>query len=382
MLIHQGAIATVVPASAEEMPFDESGTIHIAGKSYRLSEIEQITFSRNAPTAHTVGIEYAESEARVTVSADIADYLTIKVNGGHVGILVSPDYLQEIQYVLSGTCSDGSFWMDGEFKAGITMNNLTLINPDSAAICIENGKRIDVIIPDGTTTTLTDGAGGTHDACFFINGHAEMKGGGTLRLTGLTKHAYASDEYTIVKPSFGLLEIESAEGDGLHINQYLRVDGGKLRIKGTKGDCIDVGVTKDPLDELNGEVFINNGSIDLIVAADDVKGIKSDGAMTVSGGTINALVSGLGTKGLSVGTNLLVNKASGIDPQITMTVSGTTFMPGDPLLESKCRGIKVKGDFTLDGGNIKMTVTGVKAKAISVDGEFTHNGGTTSHLPS
>ena len=45
-----------------------------------------------------------------------------------------------------------------------------------------------------------------------------------------------------------------------------------------------------------------------------------------------------------------------------MTVSGGIYKPGDALLESKCRGIKVKGDFTFDGGNINMTVTGQKGQ--------------------
>ena len=56
-------------------------------------------------------------------------------------------------------------------------------------------------------------------------------------------------------------------------------------------------------------------------------------------------------------------------------------MPGDEVLESKCRGIKVKGNYTFDGGNISMNVTGKKAKGISCDGTYTYKSGTTNVLP-
>ena len=59
-----------------------------------------------------------------------------------------------------------------------------------------------------------------------------------------------------------------------------------------------------------------------------------------------------------------------------MTVTGTTYMPGDALLESKCRGIKVKGNFTFDGGDIRISATGAKSKAISVDGRYIYKKGT------
>ena len=61
---------------------------------------------------------------------------------------------------------------------------------------------------------------------------------------------------------------------------------------------------------------------------------------------------------------------------INMTVTGTTYMPGDAVLESKCRGIKVKGNFTFDGGDIRISATGEKSKAISVDGDYTYVSGT------
>ena len=265
--------------------------------------------------------------------------------------------------------------MDGEFKSTVVLNNLNLTSTTGAAIDIENGKRIAVVLPEGTASTLADAAGGMHKACFFINGHAEFGGAGTLNLSGRTKHAYASDEYTQFKSGFGTFNVTSALSDGMHVEQYLQTDGGTFNITGVQGDCIDVSATKDPLDEFNGQTFINAGTFVLNVAADDTKGIKSENDMAFSGGSITATVSGNGAKGISAGTNLTVSQAEGGSTTIKMTVTGTTYMPGDATLESKCRGIKVKGDFTFAGGFIDISATGAKSKAISVDGVYYYSGG-------
>ena len=135
-------------------------------------------------------------------------------------------------------------------------------------------------------------------------------------------------------------------------------------------------VTKDPADELNGQVLIEGGSITMDVAAEDVKGLKSDDLISITGGSIKASVSGNGTKGISSGTDLFITQPTATATLIDMTVTGTTYMPDDPELESKSRGIKVKGDFTFDGGTIRIAATGKKSKAISVDGVYTYKSGS------
>ena len=383
MKVVQGQVTTLVPsASVGDIWFAEGGeSFTVQNNSFSTATVSEILFDRSEVQPATLSVNYQDGLAQVTVSADIAPQLAIRVQGAHVSVLAAADLQQEVNYVLSGSSANGSFWMDGEYKATLTLDNLTLTNPDSSAVCIENGKRIAVVLPAGTTTTLADGTGGAQKACFFINGHAEFQGAGTLNLSGMTKHAYASDEYTLLTADFGQLNILQAVNDGMHVEQYFQMDGGTVNIAGTQGDCIDVSVTKDATDEFNGQAFVNGGSLSLSVTADDVKGLKTENNLTVSGGSIYALVSGLGTKGFSVGTDLLINQASGQTTSISMDVTGTTYMPGDAVLESKCRGIKVKGNYIFDGGNISMNVTGKKAKGISCDGTYTYRSGTTNVIP-
>lgn len=382
--IHQGQLTTAIPASGMgDAQFFWSGTNFSAMTgSYEVAAIDSITTSRSTTEAATVNVVYAtDGKAYVTVSGDVAPLLTISITGADVSIIASESLATEITYTLSGTSSDGSFYMDGSYKATFVLQNLNLTNLRGAPFTIDCGKRIDIRVPDGTTSTFVDCAGGSQSACFFVNGHAEFKGGGTLNIVGNTKHAYASDEYTWLRGSFGTMNITAAANDGLHIKQYFQMDGGTLNVSGTKGDCIDVSATKDATDELNGQAIINAGTITMSVAADDVKGLKTENSATLAGGSVTAEVSGLGTKGFSIGTDLTISQKTEVATSLTMNVTGTTYMPGDDDLESKCRGVKVKGNFTFDGGTISMSVTGKKAKGISVDGTYTYVSGTTNVLP-
>ena len=377
--VYQGTVTYVYPASLlETMTYTDGGqTLTILGRSFSTAEIDSIKVT-NVPstfTPNSISVDYASEKANVAVSGDVAAFVTVNADGANVRVVADAALQQEVTYYLSGTSGNGSFFMDGAYKSTVVLNNLNLTSTTGAAIDIENGKRIAVQLPEGTTTKLADAAGGTHKACFFINGHAEFTGAGTLNLAGNTKHAYASDEYTQFKSDFGTFKVTSALSDGMHVEQYLQVDGGAFSISGVQGDCIDVSVTKDPLDEYNGQAFINAGTFVLSVAADDTKGIKSDSDMAITGGNITATVSGNGAKGISAGSNLTVSQAQGGSTTIKMSVTGTTYMPGDATLESKCRGIKVKGDMTFAGGFLDISATGVKSKAISIDGVFYYSGG-------
>ena len=382
--VHTGEVTTVfAAASVGDMTYSDSGTaLTIQGHRFAIADIDSITASPTATVkAKTVSVDYTGTSSHVTLSGDLAHLLTVTATGSNVSIMASDALADEVNYVLSGESADGSFYMDGSYKASFTLNNLQLTNAHGGgAVTIDCGKRIDIHIPTGTTTTLADAAGGTHNACFFVNGHAEFKGGGTLNVSGNTKHAYASDEYTLFKPSFGTMNVTSAVSDGLHIEQYFRMDGGTLNVTGTQGDCVDVGITKDATDELNGQIIINAGKLSLNVAADDVKGLKSDSLITFAGGTLEAEVSGLGTKGISAGTGLVISQLTETPTLVKMNVTGTTFHKGEPD-EAKCRGIKVKGDFTFNGGTIRISVTGKKAKGISIDGTYHYISGSTNVLP-
>jgi hypothetical protein len=49
----------------------------------------------------------------------------VSVNGAHVAIVQRDDLASEITYTLSGTSANGSFYMDGSYKASLVLSDLT-----------------------------------------------------------------------------------------------------------------------------------------------------------------------------------------------------------------------------------------------------------------
>ena len=167
--------------------------------------------------AQSVSVVYNGSTATVTTDSIASQYLTVTQSGAHVSIAQSSDLATEITYTLSGTSSDGEFYMSGSYKATIELNGLTLTNAtpvySGAAVHIQNGKRINVKVITGTTNTLVDAASGSQKGCLYIKGHAEFKQQGTLNIKGNVKHGIKAGEYITLKNA--TLNITSAVGDGI-----------------------------------------------------------------------------------------------------------------------------------------------------------------------
>ncbi|MCH5182316.1 MAG: carbohydrate-binding domain-containing protein [Prevotellaceae bacterium] len=376
--VYEGQLCQAFDAAwCGTMTYADGGRTLTVGRSvFDVSSIDSIIVDESPVEAATVSVVFSGGQAFVTVSGDKADSLSVTVSGAHVSVVAVPELQTEMTYVLSGSSDNGSFYMDGSFKSTVELHNLSLNSATGAAVTIDNGKRIRVVLPEGTVSTLSDCAGGTQKACFFVNGHPEFEGSGTLNLTGRSRHAFASDEYTFLKAKFGTLNILSAVSDGLHVGQYFRMRGGTVNISGTGGDGIDVSKTKDEKDEMNGQLLIEGGRLVLTVASDDTKGLKCEDAATVSGGVIEVEATALGARGLAVGTDLLVNAASETAPQIRMTVSGGRYTDPESQKEKRARGIDVDGDFTFDGGDISISATGKGSQAVKVGGTYTYLSGT------
>lgn len=375
--IEQGSVTTAFDAlTLGESNFAAGGTtLTLGGKTYDVSTIDRMTINNTPVAATTVGVVYNGATAQVEISGDLAPYLTVNVEGANVSIFADAQLQEEVTYMLSGTSTSGSFTLEGDYKATVAINGLHLTSNTVSLppMNILNGKRIKFLVSG--SNSFADCADGTHKGAFFVNGHPEFEGCGYINITGNSKHAFVSDEYTQFKHSFtGTINVLGAVGDAFHIDQYLLMQGGTFKMNNIGGDGFDISFTNDATDEYNGEVFIEGGNIELNVVTPDTKGIKADAQMTISGGTISGTVSGNGTKGISVDGDLTIKGVSE-NPSINLKVTGTTYAAGTAN-ESKCRGIKGKGNFTFDGGTIRISATGAKSKAISVDGDYIYKSGS------
>ena len=97
MYIHQGAVTTAVPATAAgDITYDHAaGTLSLMGQTYHLSETDALSFSAENPVAYNVEVNWTEAGARVLMSADLHDLLSVTVDGSRVSLIAATELQQE-----------------------------------------------------------------------------------------------------------------------------------------------------------------------------------------------------------------------------------------------------------------------------------------------
>ena len=327
----------------DTMRYANATSLTILGKTFAIADIDSIYVDDNAFDDDNIDVTYNGSYAKVIVAGNIASHITANVNGAHVTMLQDASVESEYTYTLHGASSAGSFYMDGSYKMSLVLNGLNLTNPDSAAINIRDGKRISVEMPSGTVNTLVDGTGGSQKACFAIKGHTELKGAGTLNISGNTAHAFWSKEYVEVKKTAGNINILKAIGDGFNVNQYFQQNGGNITISGVSDDGIQVSYETDDNDVI-------------------VEEAENTGTVTIKGGTLNITTTGSGVKGIKAANNVDISGGT-----VTITQTGGLDTSGDL---SYSTGIKADNDVNITGGSIIINNTANGGKGISADGEI------------
>lgn len=254
-----------------------------------------------AVDANTVEIVYNGASATITIADNIKNYVNVKSgSSSHVYLVQDPNFAGinktasngdgEIIYLLSGTSTNGQFYMEGSYKCQVKFNGLTLTNTSGPAVHIENGKRCEVTAKKGTVNTLSDALWDDDDlkGCFHCKGHTKFKGMGELNIIGNSRHAVYSKEYVEVKNL--TMNIKSAVKDGIHCKQYFLMEGGTLNISNTGDDGIQVelkdevstGVLKDHEDEDSGNFYQTGGT--LTINTNVGYAIKADGKVLLTGG--------------------------------------------------------------------------------------------------
>ena len=337
-------------AQTGAMTFAGGSTLTIMGREFALSDISSMYIDETTVTDNLVSVVYNGTSATVTVAGNVAQYVTPTVSGAHVTIAQSNTAAvdnDEITYQLSGSSTDGEFALSGSYKCTVSLAGLTLTNPAGAAINITNSKRIQLSAKKNTTNTLTDGTGGSQKACIYSKGQLQLQGNGTLNVVGNTKHAIKSGDYISVKNL--TLNVTAAVSDGINCEEYFQMKSGTVSISGVGDDGIQcdlggttsTGETTDHDDEDSGNIYLEGGTLNITVTAAATKGVKSEGDVRISGGTIT----------------------------IHSTGNATWDSDDQEVKGSKC--ISADGNMTVSGGTLVLTSTGSGGKGIKVDGTLT-----------
>lgn len=290
-------------------PFSSTDSSSSSSNSASASDAEMsyVTSGTNIATVDAsladdkVTVTWTNSSVSVAIASNLADLVSAYANGCYVALIASDSVTSKITYTLTGTCSDGGFYMDGSYKARYILSDLHLTaTADNAAIYIQNGKLLQMRLADGTSNSLADATGSIHKATLMLNGHSEWDGEGSLTITGNCNHAVWTDEYMLVEE--GTITVTAAATDGFNVNQYYQQTGGTVTINATD-EGIAVAALDDSDKDYDGQFIFNDGL--LTITATSGKGIKSEADLTINGGTIS--VTARGSEGIESKAAITIN---------------------------------------------------------------------------
>ncbi len=329
----------------------------------------------NSTFSSTVSITFGSS---VTISNPLAgNGVTITQSGNDITITST---VSGVAYSVSGTTTNGSVKLYSDNKYKLTLNGASITNSDGPAINIQSKKRGFIVLADGTTNTLADGAtyatatsGEDQKGTLFAEGQIIFSGSGSLNVTGRYQHAIACDDY--IRVISGTITVASATKDAIHTNDAFIQDGGTLSLT-SSDDGIQVG---------EGYIVINNGSLTIssqgkgITANYEDTDASIDPYVTINGGTIN--VTSSANEGIESKSTLTINNGTitcktyddGINAESAIYINGGNVY----VYSTNNDGIDSNGTLTVTGG--RTIVIGAKQPEASFDCDarsFKITGGT------
>ena len=365
MWVHTGHVHWAYNTDAVgRMPYTSANMLTVLEKGFTLADVDSVTVASETFADDNVLVKYNNNVADVYVAGNIANHITAQVTGARVAVMQDADVATEYTYTLQGTSSSGCFYHAGSYKMTLALNGVNLTNPDSAAINIQNSKRIAVQLVDGTTNVLKDGTANTKKAAFLVKGHAEFSKGGSLTITGNKKHALACNEYMEVKKTMGTITIVSAVADAINVAQYFQMNGGTINIQSCGDDGIQVDAEDTANPEEDGHVLIKGGTLTINGSAASTKCIKAEGNVDIEGGTLTLKHSGVASWDSSESK---IKEPIGISSDRNLTINGAEAIVNITMTGNGARGMKCDSTMTCTAGNITLNCTGADWAYNTVD---------------
>ncbi len=293
----------------------------------------------------------------------------ISVSGSTVNITAGGDH------TVTGTLSNGMIYVNTKERVKLRLSGASITNSAGPAIYFEDVDKGFITLVEGTTNTLADGRSYSNTelkATLFSNDDLEIKGKGTLNITGNYNHAICGDDDVIIEN--GIINVLSAVNDGIHSNGAIKVKGGTLNIT----------ATKDALQTEEEEMLIEDGKLTLSAGS---QAFKSDTGVVINGGTVNVTKSEEGVEAPNITINGGTININSTDDCLNATNGTGSFqddgsqliITGGNIYLNATTGdtLDSNGKLTIKGGTV--VVHGPQSQpevAIDSNGTFTVTGGT------
>jgi hypothetical protein len=254
------------------------------------STTESTTVSSTDPATETTTDSITEPTTEVNEDAwkDNTGIIklgsTIEVTGDGAYVDGNTVYITEGgDWEVTGTLDDGMIYVNtGEVKdvndkVKLRLNGMSLTNKSGPAIYFDRCKKAFITLESGSKNTLCDGSTYSTEnadakATLHSDDSLEIKGKGTLNVTGNYKHGINCDDDINIEN--GVFNITSAT-DGIHANDNITVNG--------KNVNIDITSSADGM-ESEGDIVVALGTVKVNAQG---KGVKAQSDMNITGGTFN-----------------------------------------------------------------------------------------------
>lgn len=384
-------------ASADYVSDSGTGT----SQSTSAESVNQSVGNRNDPSAKLT----FDSVCTVTLGDEVS------VSGEGAWYEEGALYLTEGGvYSISGVIGDGYIYIDSDENVKLLLNGVSVTNSKGAAIYCRSAKNLCVELAEGTDNILTDGSSYSFEgeeesaeedqpnAAFYSKSDLIICGSGSLTVNGNYKGGIrCNDDLTIESGNITV----TAVNNGVRGSDSVVIEGGDVTVTAGKDG---IKSTNDA-DESRGYVLISGGNVTVSAGED---GIQAERDLSVTGGTVNVTTTGEVASGgndmdfggwghmwggSSTASNDDEATSKGIKSGGAMVISGGEITVNSTdhcvhsagtlnitdgsltLSSSSGKGISSHGDLQIDGGAIDVlnSTEGIESKAL-----FTINGGEIS----
>lgn len=308
-------------------------------------------YFENKAFPNKVVITYSEGKAEVTGQVP---GVAVEVKGA--GVVVNST-VAGVEYELKGSSSNSYFRLYGDNYTKVILAGVKLNNPTGAAINIQSKAPTYLHLVEKSVNSLSDGK--TYEpvapledmkGCIFAEGKLIFSGKGVLDISANCKNAISSDMNILFRPG-NVINITSTASNGIKAKTGVRISGGVLNID-VKGEAAK-GINSESYVVVSGgrTIIKTSGNskfngIDLTNAA----GVKCDTDFGLIGGKIAVKTTGKGGKGINV--NGAVTISSG---ELDVLVTGSKYIHS-PVMSSTPKGINSDLVMMINGGKIKVRV--------------------------
>ena len=243
------------------------------------------------------------------------------------------------RYVLSGELTGGSVIVDAgrDDRIWLLLDGVSLHCGDSAAIIVEQAKKVFLTLADGTENVISCGASYSEgavsakiDGAIYSRDDLTINGGGSLRVTAPYKHGIVCNDSLVI--AGGAISITAAQ-DGVHANDSVKFANAALTV-----NAGDDGITVSNDDE-TASLYIESGTISIPSCYEGLEAVD----ITIAGGVIDIRPTDDGINANGRGGSSVIRITGG-----DITIINETGRDAD--------GLDSNGSIDISGGNIFISV--------------------------